>query len=84
MTFSILKIQPGWPALAIIQHFCLGSESRALTPHRPVNVWLDSSLNCIQIGKLEMKMPNATMLSWPASFVVLLNGVHDQIHVTLE
>lgn len=75
MTFSILKIQPGWPALAIIQHFCLRSVSKALTPHKLVNVWLDSSLNCIQIGKLEVKIPIANMLSWPALFIILFNGV---------
>lgn len=75
MTFSILKMQSGWLALVIIQQFCLGSGSRALTPRRPMNVWLDSSLNCIQIGKLEMKISIANMLSWPAPFIILFNGV---------
>lgn len=49
--------------------------SRALTPRRPVSVWLDSGLNFIQIGKIEMKISIANLLSWPAPFIILFNGV---------
>lgn len=75
MTFSILKMQSGWLPLVITQQFCLGSGARAPTPRGPMNGWLDSSLNCIQIGKLEMKISIANILSWPASFTVLFNGM---------
>lgn len=79
MTFSNLKMQSVWLALMIIQQFSLGNVS--IEPQlrecetNNVNVWLNSSLNCIQIGKLEMKLSTAIMLSWPPSFIILFNGV---------
>lgn len=38
-------------------------------------VWPDSSLNCSQIGKLEMKISTASVLSWPAPCIILISSV---------
>lgn len=58
---------------AILSRKCV---YRAPASCTPVNVWLNSSLNCIQmIGKLEMKLSIAIMLSWPPSLIILFNGV---------
>lgn len=51
-----------------------------------MKIWLESSLNCIQISKLEMKISAANVLSWPAPVLHRLTECSpmDQAHVKLE
>lgn len=52
-----------------------GSGSRAQSACSLINVWLNSSLHNIPIGKLEIQISIANVQSWPDVFIILFNSM---------
>lgn len=67
-----MELQSGW--LALVRKLWSESGSRAQSACSPIDVWLDSSLS-IQIGKLEIEISIANMLSWLACFIILFSSM---------